>query len=211
MGDATGVSSVFQIGSPFNIVSGGGSCTVIAAAAQHDINGSLLTAGATVLGPGVYTIYGSVGIGANGGGNVTCDGANTGLLATGVSIVAGGNGASLTGTCSGQAFCVAAGYSSVVLSAMTAGPTAKIALIGPASLTGGAYFTEGSSRTTLSGLVYFPVGSVRLDGAASVGNGTGQCLQLIGKEVLLNGGSLLASTCVSGAATGGGAAVVLVQ
>jgi hypothetical protein len=212
MGDATGTNSVFEIGGPFNIASGGGSCTVMSAAAQHDINGSLTTAGATILGAGVYTVYGSVGIGANGGGNVTCNGATTGLLATDVSIVVGGNGAALTGSCAGQAFCVAAGYSNVLLSARTAGVTQKMAIIGPASLTGGAYFTEGASGTTLSGLVYFPVGTVRLDGAASVGNGTGQCLQLIGKEVLLNGGSLLASTCISGnGAGGGGSAVVLVK
>ena len=70
-------------------------------------------------------------------------------------------------------------------------------------------FTQGASGTTLSGLFYFPVGAVRLDGAASVGNGTGQCLQLIGKEVTLAGGSLLASTCISGSSAGG--RVVLVR
>ncbi|QYE36589.1 hypothetical protein KZX46_12120 [Polymorphobacter sp. PAMC 29334] len=210
MGDATGTNSVFEIGGSFNIASGGGSCTVVSAAAQHDIKGSLLTAGATVLGAGVYTVYGSVGIGANGGGDVTCNGATTGLLANNVSLIVGGNGAALTGTCAGQSFCVAAGYANVILSAPTTGATAKMAIIGPASLTGGAFFTEGSSGTTLSGLVYFPVGSVRLDGAASVGNATGQCLQLIGKEVLLNGGSTLASTCIAGNSSGGGS-VVLVQ
>lgn len=211
MGDATGTASVFEIGGPFNVGSGGGSCTVISAASQHDINGSLTTAGATILGAGIYTVYGSVGIGSNGGGNVTCNGATTGLAATDVSIVVGGNGAALTGGCANQSFCVAAGYSNVVLSARTAGVTAKMAIIGPASLTGGAYFTEGSSGTSLSGLVYFPVGTVRLDGAASVGNGSGQCLQLIGKEVLLNGGSLLASTCISGTGGGGSGSVVLVK
>nr|WP_295663805.1 pilus assembly protein TadG-related protein [Polymorphobacter sp.] len=211
MGDATGAASVFQIGGTFSSGggNGGGSCTVVAAAAQHDIDGSLLTAGAMIFGSGVYTIYGSVGIGANGGGEVNCNGAMTGLLANGVSLVVGGNGAGLTGTCVGQSFCVAAGYSNVVLTAPTAGPTAKMAIIGPASLTGGAYFTGGANSTLLSGLVYFPVGTVRLDGAASVGNAVGQCLQLIGKEVLLNGGSMLASTCISGSSSGGGNVVLV--
>ena len=209
MGDATGVSSVFELNGHFNVASGGGSCTVISAASQHDINGSLTTAGATILGAGVYTVSGSVGIGANGGGNVMCNGSSVGLLATGVSLVVGATGDALTGSCAGQAFCVAAGYQSVVLTAPTSGTYQRLAVIGPATVGRGALFTQGASGTTLSGLFYFPVGAVRLDGAASVGNGVGQCLQLIGKEVTLAGGSLLASTCISGANTGG--RVVLVR
>ena len=208
MGDATDTASLFEINGNFNISSGGGSCTVVGAASQHDINGSLLTAGATILGAGVYTIYGSAGLGANGGGNVMCNGASTGLLANGVSLVLGGNGTALTGSCANQAFCVAAGYQNVVLVASTAGTYAKLAIVGPASSSRGAYFTEGSTGTSLSGVVYFPTESVRLDGAASVGNGTGQCLQLIGQDISLNGGSLLASTCISGSASGGQAVLV---
>ena len=209
MGDATGVGSVFELGGNFNIASGGGSCTVISAAVQHDINGSLLTAGATTLGAGNYTVWGSVGIGANGGGNVTCGGTSIGVAATNVSLIVGANGTALTGSCAGQAFCVAAGYSSVVLVAPTTGTYQKMAVIGPASGTRGAFFTEGSSGTSLSGLVYFPTGPVRLDGASSVGNGSNQCLQLIGRDITLNGGSLLASTCISGSSSGG--KVVLVK
>ena len=50
-----------------------------------------------------------------------------------------------------------------------------------------------------------------LSGAGSVGNGTGQCLELIGTTITLSGGSTLASTCsaLSGSASGG--TVVLVQ
>ena len=209
MGDATGVSSVFELGGNFNIASGGGSCTFISAAVQHDINGSIVTAGATILGSGTYTVYGSVGIGANGGGNVTCNGTSYGLSADTVSLIIGANGAALTGTCAGQAFCVAAGYSSVTLIAPTAGTYKKMAVIGPASGASGAFFTQGSSGTSLSGLVYFPTGPVRLDGAASVGNGASQCLQLIGRDITLNGGSVLASTCISGNSSGG--KVVLVK
>lgn len=208
MGDAIAAASLFELGGNLNVASGGGSCTVVGAAVHHDIKGSLTTAGATVLGAGTYTVYGSVGIGANGGGNVMCNGANVGLLAQNVSLIIGANGAGLTGACSGQIFCVAAGYSSTVLTAPTAGTYRRLALVGPANA-GGALFTGGSASTTLSGLVYFPGGSVRLEGAASVGNGTGECLQVIGKDVTLNGGSMLASTCISGSSTGG--RVVLVK
>ncbi|TRW17313.1 pilus assembly protein TadG-related protein [Glacieibacterium frigidum] len=208
-GDATGVSSIFELGGHLNIASGGGSCTVIGAASQHDIAGSILTAGATVLGAGVYTVTGSIGIGANGGGNVMCNGANTGLLANGVSMIVGAAGAALTGACAEQAFCVAAGYQTVVVTTPTAGTYKRLVVVGPATGARGAYFAQGASATTLSGLFYFPVGAIRFDGAASVGNGAGECLQLIGKEITLSGGSLLASTCISGTASGG--KVVLIK
>jgi len=209
MGDATGTTSVFELGGHFNVASGGGSCTVIGAASQHDINGSVLTAGATILGPGVYTVSGSVGLGANGGGNVMCNGSSVGLLANGVSLVIGAAGDGLTSTCANQAFCVAAGYQSVVLTAPGAGPYRRFAVVGPATGGQGAYFTQGASGTTISGLFYMPVGAVRLDGSATVGSGSGECLQLIGKEVALSGGSLLASTCISGSTSG--SRVVLVR
>lgn len=208
-GDATGVSSIFELGGHLNISSGGGSCTVIGAASQHDIAGSILTAGGTVLGAGVYTVTGSIGIGANGGGNTMCNGASTGLLANGVSMIVGAAGAALTGTCADQAFCVAAGYQTVVVTSPSAGTYKRLVVVGPVSGARGAYFAQGASATTLSGLFYFPVGAIRFDGAASVGNGAGECLQLIGKEITLSGGSLLASTCISGTATGG--KVVLVR
>jgi hypothetical protein len=209
MGDATGTASVFELGGHLNVASGGGSCMVIGAASQHDINGSVLTAGATILGAGVYTVSGSIGLGANGGGNVMCNGASVGLLANGVSLIIGAAGDSLPLACANQAFCVAAGYQSVVLTAPSAGTYRRLAVIGPSSGGRGAHFTQGASNTTLSGLFYLPVGAVRLDGSANVGSGAGECLQLIGKEVALAGGSMLATTCVSGSTTGG--RVVLVR
>ena len=40
-----------------------------------------------------------------------------------------------------------------------------------------------------------PNGAVSLSGGAGVGNGAGQCLQLVGSQVTLSGGSTLASAC----------------
>ncbi|WP_419815142.1 TadG family pilus assembly protein [Glacieibacterium sp.] len=210
MGDATAAGSVFQINGHISSSNGGGSCLFLSAAENHDINGRIVTAGATILGAGVYTVNGAVGIGASGGGNKTCDGVSTGFVGAGVSLVLSNANPIINSiNCLGQAFCVAAGYSNVSLTAPTAGDHAKMAVIGPATGTAGAYFTEGGSGTTISGLLYFPLGSVRLDGAASVGNGTGQCLQIIAKDISLNGGSLLASTCISGTASG--SQVVLIR
>ena len=46
-------------------------------------------------------------------------------------------------------------------------------------------------------------------GGASVGGGTGQCLELIGTQVSLSGGTAAASNCVSGG--GGNVKIALVQ
>ena len=98
----------------------------------------------------------------------------------------------------------------VPLTAPSSGPTGNLVVVGPTNGgTAGASFSEGASNTSLSGAVYFPNGPVTLDGGASVGNGPGQCLELIGSQVTLAGGTVLASSCFSGAGSGGG--VVLVQ
>ena len=77
-GDATCAGCVFQLNG--NLVNAGGSCTIISAAAEHDINGSMNVQGGTVLGTGVYTLAGYFGAGINAGGAVTCpvNGVNTG-------------------------------------------------------------------------------------------------------------------------------------
>lgn len=207
LADALGGASVFQLIGNFNVASGGGSCTTVSAAAQHDIYGNLTTAGGTILGAGVYSVTGYVALGGNGGGDVTCAGQTVGMDAAGVTFVIGGSGAPSSGTCSGDAFCVAAGYGDVTLTAPSSGTTEGLVVIGPtsASANGNALFTEGSSNTSLSGDFYFPQGSISLSGAANVGGGTGQCLELIGTQVTLSGGSALASNCVtSGTGTGSG-------
>ena len=202
LGDATDVGSVFQVVGNFWVPSGGGSCTWLPAAAQHDIKGNFLTAGGTNLGSGVYTITGYMDIGGTAGGDVSCDGASVGLSGSAVTIVLGGASLPASGTCSGQVFCVAAGYGHVSLTAPSgAATTAGLVVVGPASATGGATFAEGASNTSLSGAFYFPQGAISLSGGASVGGGTGQCLELIGTQVTLSGGTAAASNCVSASAS----------
>jgi hypothetical protein len=77
--------------------------------------------------------------------------------------------------------------------------------------TAGATFAEGSSGTSLSGVFYLPYGPVTLSGAANVGNGTGQCLELIGSQITLSGGTALASTCTGLGDGTTGTTIVLVQ
>lgn len=209
--DALGGSSVFRMAGNVNVAAGGGSCLRIGAAAQHDIKGFFATSGGTRLGAGVYTVTGYIGLGANGGGDVTCDGATVGVIGDGVTLAIGGGSTPSSGSCQGRAFCVAAGYNTVTLTAPTTGTTAKVVVIGPNSTsnTAGAHFAEGAGSTSLSGAFYFPNGPVLLSGGASVGSGAGQCLELIGSQVSLTGGTAAASTCIG--ATGSSRAVVLIQ
>ncbi len=208
--DATGPGDLFEMAGALDVVSGGGSCLTLSAAAQHDINGNFATAGGTLLGPGVYTVNGYIGLGANGGGDVTCGGTDLGLSGTGVTLVASGAQLIPGGTCSGLSFCIAAGFNSVTLTAPSSGATAGLVVVGPTTGShAGASFAEGASGTSLSGTLYFPAGGITLGGGASVGNGPGQCLELIGSQVTLTGGALLASSCFSDA--GSLSAVVLVQ
>ena len=209
MGDATDAGSVFQMIGNFWVPSGGGSCTFMGAAAQHDIKGNFLTAGGTVMGSGVYTITGYMDLGGGAGGDVTCNGVSVGMDGANVTIVLGGAATPASGTCSGQVFCVAAGYGHVTLTGPSSGTLAGLVVVGPASNTGGATFAEGASNTSLSGAFYFPQGAISLSGGASVGGGSGQCLELIGTQVTLSGGTAAASNCVS--ASAGNTKIALVQ
>ena len=210
---ATGTSSVFQLVGNVNVASGGGSCMALPAASAHDINGNFSTAGGTTLGAGVYSVNGYVALGANGGGDVSCNGSTVGMSGTGVTFVISGASKLTSGTCANTAFCLAAGYSHVTLTAPTSGSTSALVVVGPSSsgTTTGATFAEGTTSTSLSGVFYFPHGSVSLSGGASVGNGTGQCLELIGSQVTLSGGATLASTCSGLAGGGASSKIVLVQ
>ena len=210
LGDALDVGSKFQVVGNFWVPSGGGSCTYLPAAAQHDIKGNFLTAGGTILGSGVYTITGYMDLGGTAGGDVTCDGVSVGLSGSAVTIVLGGASTPASGTCSGQVFCLAAGYNNVSLTAPSGtATTAGLVVVGPASATGGANFAEGAANTSLSGAFYFPQGAITLSGGASVGGGTGQCLELVGTQVTLSGGTAAASNCMS--ASGSNVRIALVQ
>lgn len=200
-GDATGTGDLFETAGNFNDPSGG-TCLKVGAATYHDINGYFLTAGGNVLGSGVYTVANYVSLGGSNGGNVTCWGTSTGMSATNTTFVIGG--LSLDG--SGHAFYIGAGYSSVSITAPNSGNTQGLAVIGPTSSTntGTAVLTEGATNTNIAGAFYFPYGAVSLSGAAALGDIGGECLEVIGKQVTLSGGSALASTCnIPGVGTSG--------
>ena len=177
---------------------GSGSCLVIGTAPNHDINGSLRTAGATVLGAGTYTLTGAVLLGVNGAADAVCNGSSQGVTASGVTFVTGGTGAPLTGPCALKAFCVAPGYNNVVVTAPTDGLLAKVAVVGPALNASGALFSSGLSNTSLSGLFHVPLGLVDVTGGVGVGSGLGQCLELVVAQLLVHHASLFAAPCKSG-------------
>jgi Flp pilus assembly protein TadG len=209
--DATGGGDVFEMAGNVNVSSGGGSCLVVSAAAQHDIDGFFSSAGGTALGAGVYTIDGYFALGAGGGGDVSCNGSSIGVTGTDVTLVLGGATTPSSGTCQGLAFCMAAGYSNVTLIAPTAGATANLAVVGPQSGSEGATLAEGASGADFSGAFYFPTAPISMSGGSSLGSfGSSQCLMLIGSQVTLTGGATLASSC-SGLGGSTASSVVLVQ
>jgi len=215
MADATGASSVFQVVGNVN-GGGGGSCFVVSAAAQHDISGNFIGSGAILLGAGVYTVDGYFALGGNGGGSANCNGSTISVSGANVTLVLSGKAKSSSGSCNGYVFCVAAGYSNIVLTAPQAGATAKLAVIGPTAITntGGATFAEGGSNAQISGAFYFPYGPIVMNGGSSVlGSKTDstKCLQMIGSRITLSGGTAAASECIAAPSTGASSKVSLVQ
>ncbi len=207
LGDSYPTSSTFKvIGS---IGSGGGSCLTLPRSNQHDIDGSIALAGGLTMGAGTYTVTGYVDFGGNGGGNVTCGGSSIGVTASGVTLVIGGS-TTPNDNCSGQAFCVGAGFSTVTITAPTQGADTSLAVIGPQSLTAGASFTEGATNTQITGVFYFPEGPVTLTGGASLGS-TNTCLELIGSQITLSGGTTLGSDCPGVGSSNTSSTVTLVQ
>lgn len=201
LGDATGNGTMFEIVG--NIRSGGGSCLSIGAAQNHDIAGYLDLSGGVTFGSGIYTIDGCLHLGAVDGGLVWCQGQNVSMNALGVSFVLSGKGApSQNQNCNGAAaFCAANGYSSMQLTAPSAGPFADLSVIGPWSpdTDAGASFGGGASGSRISGAFYFPNGPVTMSGGASAG---GDCLQIIGASVSMTGGTTTATECVTKGASG---------
>jgi hypothetical protein len=188
---------------PINYTTGGGSCLTLPAAAQHDINGSLDAAGGLILGSGTYTVNGYIAFGRAGGGAVICKGTSVAVKGSGVTFVLSGINPP-TGTCADLAswsFCVSAGYNNVDLTAPASGVLGKLLVIGPqdAGNTTGATFGGGATNVNLSGAFYYPRGPVLLGGGSGVGDKAGQCLTLIGTQVSLTGGAIVASACISGA------------
>ncbi len=204
--DATGAGDLFETAG--NILNGGSNsdCLTLPAAAEHDINGYISLSSCATLGSGVYTVTGYVAIGGNGGGG-TVTGSN-------VTLVIGAASVPSSGSCSGLAFCIANGFSNVTLTAPASGGTENLVVVGPTSSSknpsAGALFTGGSSGTTLTGAFYMPNGAVSLSGAGTINNGGG-CIELIGSQVSLSGGSAATSTCAGLSSGSLGTAVTMVQ
>jgi heme/copper-type cytochrome/quinol oxidase subunit 2 len=204
-GDATCSGCVFQLNG--NLVNGGGSCTIVSAAAEHDINGSMNVQGGTVLGSGVYTLAGYFGAGINSGGAVTCpvNGVNTtvGVYGNGVTITYGADAAAYTSGGLSYGFYVAAGFTDFTLLAPTSSSAAteNLAIAGPASggTAAGVFFGSGASNAVVSGAIYSPTGPFYMSGGASIGNGSSGCLEIVANSVTLTGGTAAASTCITGA------------
>lgn len=217
MADATGIGSVFQLKGHLN-GGGGGSCLVVSAAADHDINGNVLAAGAILLGTGIYSVDGYVAFGANGGGGGGCPDTSISVRGVDVSLIISGKATSNQGNCNGYVFCVGAGYSGVQLTAPQTGTLAKLAVAGPqlTTRTAGATLTEGGNKATISGAFYFPNGPIIMKGGASMQDANSdptKCLQLIGSRITLEGGTSATSECIAavGAAGGGSDRVTLVR
>lgn len=210
MGDATGANSVFEAVGHIN-GGGGGSCLVVPAARQHDIEGNFLASGNVYLGTGIYTVDGYFALGANGGGGgASCNG-TTSVTGNDVSLVISGAQTPSSGSCKGYAFCIAAGYSGVRLVAPTTGTMARLAVIGPqdAARTAGALFTEGGSNGVVSGAFYFPHGPLVMNGGASTGGLSDGCFHPIASRITLSGGTSQVSECIGGAASGGGKVAIV--
>jgi hypothetical protein len=212
-GDATGSGDVFKTANGIDTF--GGTCLALSAASQHDINGSLNTAGGVVLGAGVWTINGYVAVGNGGGGDVSncpTSGTTTGLTALGVTLVVSGVS---TTSCGGttSSFCLGAGYSTVDITAPTSGTTEDLAVIAPSTDTAAAAFTTGATNTRVSGAFYFPDAPITMTGAAALHDtvDAGACLQLIGSQVTLSNGSAAGTTCTGLGESSSGSTVALVQ
>jgi hypothetical protein len=193
---------------------GGGSCLVIPAADVHEIRGSLLASGAVRFGAGLYVVDGHMHIGGSGGGSAWCGGETISVKAIDTTFLISARGPQPSGgECSGQAFCLSAGYSNVRFTAPTSGPFTDIAVIGPldSNNDAGAKFTAGASGGEVSGAFYFPNGRITLSGGASASGGSGGCLQLIGAEIDMSGGTSVASECegVPQSGSGGGKVMLL--
>ncbi len=203
IGNAT-AGGLMRFGGNVNLT-GGGSCLVIGEAPQHDIRGNLWATGAMLLRPGVYTVLGTVNFGGSGGGNAMCGGSSIGLYADGVTLVIGAdNSVSQTGNgCAGTpAFCLSAGYSSVLLRPQASGALADFAVIGPQSASNarGALLTSGATNSVINGVFYMPNGPFVSSGGAATGD-AGGCLELVARNVSLSAGAVLGSNCASSGST----------
>ncbi|WP_104017259.1 TadE/TadG family type IV pilus assembly protein [Roseovarius nitratireducens] len=204
MGDADG--GVFEVAGWIDGGSGG-SCLVLSSAELHEIKGSVIASGAVRFGAGLYVIDGYMHLGGNGGGTAPCGGETISIEAEDTTFLISANGPEPSGgRCRDEAFCVTSGYSDVHFTAPQTGPFADLAFVGPLdpSRYQGALFAGGAGDSVVSGAFYFPNGPITLSGGASASGSDGECLQVIGAEISMSGGTSVASECnLPGAATQG--------
>ncbi|WP_296762322.1 pilus assembly protein TadG-related protein [Sediminimonas sp.] len=176
----------------------GGSCLVLPSTELHEIRGSVISSGAVRFGSGVYAIDGYMHLGGNGGGSAYCGGETISIEAEDTTFLISANGPEPKGgKCHDQAFCLTAGYSDVHFTAPQSGPFTDLAFVGPLdpSRPEGALFAGGAGGSEVSGAFYFPTGPITTSGGASASGGDGGCLQLIGAEILMSGGTSISSEC----------------
>jgi hypothetical protein len=200
--DVSGSGKVFQ--AKGNLLTGGGSCLKLPAAANADVDGNISIAGALILGAGIWTVDGYLAMGEAGGGGATCDGSTVSLKALNVSLVLSGSATPSSGNCSGQVYCVANGYSNILLTSPTTGTMAGLAVIGPQSGSAGVNLMGGGSNGQISGAFYFPKAHMQFSGGASMGGVSGGCLQIVAARITMSGGTAAASECIATASAGGG-------
>ncbi len=174
--------------------------------AGHAINGTMTFSGSggMTLGAGLYAIAGNVWLGAaNGGGSVS--GQAVTIAVTGSSPKAAETAPSGT---KAPVVYIGAGYSNVTLTAPTSGNYKNVAMVGPlspsglpTSSNGGAWLDQGASNATVGGAFYFPNGPLTVSGGASIGNGTGQCLQIVASQITLCPSGSQTQTCSNGTYT----------
>lgn len=184
------------------------SCLMIGAADHHDIKGNFLTAGAVVMGAGVYTIDGHMALAPIGGGQGNCPG-QTSVFGENITIVLSGKTTYPTSDCRGLVFCAAGAFQGVTIKAPTTGPYANLAIIGPETSAGAGLRT--GTTTQINGAFYLPNGHFRMDGNAALSSGTG-CFNLVSSSLeFWNNARVTAGTSCFGAGGGAGGQVSLVQ
>lgn len=190
-GDAIGVPEGFRAQGEMN-ATGGGSCVIFPATANHDLSEGLDMSGAAIFGAGTYHIDGSVRAGT---GGADCDNSYS-IQGTDVTVVISGRGTNMYGgNCHGDSFCVGGG-NAVSLVAPTSGENAFLGVIGPIDESaGGAMITAGGAAR-LSGVMYFPYAPIEMSGGGSLAGSSSDCLQIIGSEIEMHGGATAASECI---------------
>ncbi len=196
IGSAQSGNSVFQITSapPSGdaISTGGGSTLSIGSFTYVDVNGTASLESNLYLGAGTWTVNGALDMNSSGGGTFSAP--DNAFIASGpISFGAGFNSITLDAP--------------ATLGTGTEGQSSTVALA--SSSTTASTVDAGATDTTVTGVAYFPNGTLTQSGAGNL-TGNGSCLQVIASAITLSAGSTLSTNCTLGAGSAG-AAVSLVE